>query len=65
MMMRAEFNTVSSQKHQTYAGLAVSNSLSALQSTTDIGLWTYVLNFRVRLEGDEIAGPYWEGRRPS
>ncbi len=65
MMMRTEFNTVSSRKHQIYAGLAVSNSLSALRSTTDIGLWTYVLNFRVRLEGDEIVEPYREGRQPS
>ena len=60
MMMRAEFNTVSSQKHQTYAGLAVSNSLSALRSTTDIGLWTYVLNFRVQRCADEMVELYQE-----
>ena len=64
-MMGAEFNTVSSQKHQTCAGLAVSNSLSALRSTIDFGLWTYVLNFRARLKGDEIVEPYRGGRRPS
>ena len=65
MMMRVQLDTVSSQKHQSYAPLAVGNSLSALQSSTDISLWTYVLNFRIRLEGDKIVEWYQGGRRPS
>ncbi len=65
MMMRVRLDTVSSQKHQSYARLAAGNSLSALQSSTDIGLWTYVLNFRVRPEGDKIAESHRGGRRPS
>ena len=65
MMMRVQLDKVSSQKHQSYARLAVGNSLSALQSSTDIGLWTYVLNFRVRLEGDKIVESHRGGRRPS
>ena len=65
MMMRVQLDTVSSQEHQSYARLAVGNSLSALRSSTDISLWTYVLNFRVRLEGDKIVESYQGGRRPS
>ena len=65
MMMRVQLDTFSSQKHQSYARLAVGNSLSALQSSTDIGLWTYVLNFRVRLEGDKTVESHRGGRRPS
>ncbi len=65
MIMRVQLDTVSSQKHQSYARLAVGNSLSALQSSTDIGLWTYVLNFRVRLEGDKTVESHRGGRRPS
>ena len=65
MMMRVQLNTVSSQKRQSYARLAVGNSLSALRSSTDISLWTYVLNFRIRLEGDKIVESYQGGRRPS
>lgn len=65
MMIRVELDTVSGQKRQSYVGLAVGNSLNALRSTTDIGLWTYGLNFQAQFEGDEIVEQYRGGRRPS
>ena len=65
MMMTVQLDTVSSQKHQNYARLVIGNSLSALRTSTDIGLSTYVLNFRVRLEGDKIIESYQGDRRPS